>query len=63
MPILLNRIERGNPVTKTKKWYATIKTVTQVKENAVAKQIADETTINRKEAEMAMAQLEKKVTE
>ena len=59
MPILLNRIERGNPVTKTKKWYATIKTVAQVKENAVAKQIADETTINRKEAEMAMAQLEK----
>ena len=59
MPIILNRIERMNPLTKAKKWYAALKTVTQVKESAVARQIADETTLNRKEAEMAMAQLEK----
>ena len=59
MAIVLNRVERINPQTKTKKWYATIKTVAQVKEKAVAKQIADETTMNRKEAEMALAQLEK----
>jgi len=59
MPILLNRIERSNPQTKNKKWYATIKTLAQIKEKAVAKQIADETTINPKEAEMALAQLEK----
>ena len=60
MPIILNRIERMNPLTKAKKWYAALKTVTQVKESAVAKQIADETTLNRKEAEMAMAQLGKR---
>ena len=59
MPIVLNRIERNNPISRVKKWYATIKTVTQVKESAVARQIADETTLNRKEAEMALAQLEK----
>jgi len=59
MAIVLNRIERMNPLTKAKKWYAALKTISQVKENAVAKQIAEETTLNRKEAEMAMAQLEK----
>ena len=59
MPVLLNRIERINPLTKVKKWYVAIKTIMQVKENAVAWQIADETTLNRKEAEMALAQLEK----
>jgi len=59
MPIILNRIERNNPLTKVKRWYATIKTVKQIKEKDVAKQIADETTLNRKEAEMALAQLEK----
>ena len=47
------------PLTKAKKWYAALRTVTQIKENAVARQIADEMTLNRKEAEMAMAQLEK----
>ena len=59
MPILLNQIERMNPLTKTKKWYSTIKTTNQVRESAVARQIADETTLNRKEAEMALSQLEK----
>ena len=59
MPVVLNRIERANPLTKVKKWYAVLKTVAQVKESAVAKQISEETTLNRKEAEMALAQLEK----
>ena len=59
MAIVLNRIERTNPATRVKKWYAVVRTLVQVKESAVAKQIADETTLNRKEAEMAMAQLEK----
>ena len=61
MPIILNKVERGNPMNKqaAKKWYVTLKTVTQKKETEVAKQIADETTLNRKEAEMALAQLEK----
>ena len=59
MPIILNRVERMNPLNKTKKWYATLKTVAQVSESAAAKQIADETTLNRKEAEMALTQFEK----
>jgi len=59
MPILLNKVERSNPISRVKKWYATIKTTNQVKESTVARQIADETTLNRKEAEMALAQLEK----
>ncbi len=61
MPVFLNKVERGNPLKKTdpKKWYVTLKTVTQLKESDVARQIADETTLNRKEAEMALAQLEK----
>ncbi|MDR1678806.1 MAG: HU family DNA-binding protein [Prevotellaceae bacterium] len=61
MAILLNKVERGNPMNKTapKKWYVVPRTVTQVKENEVAKQIADETTLNRKEAEMALSQFQK----
>ena len=61
MPIFLNRVERANPQNRSlpKKWYATIKTVTQTSESAIARQIADETTLNRKEAEMALTQLEK----
>ena len=59
MPILLNRVERFNPLSKTKKWYLTLKTISQVSEREAAKQIADETTLNRKEAEMAIAQFEK----
>jgi predicted histone-like DNA-binding protein len=56
MPIILNKIERGKPADKTvpKKWYATPRTVKQVKENDVAKQIASRTTLDRKEAEMAV---------
>ena len=54
MPVILNKVERANPLNRSlpKKWYATIKTITQVSESAVARQIADETTLNRKEAEM-----------
>ena len=59
MPVLLNRVERMNPLDKTKKWYLTLKTISQISEKEAAKQIADETTLNRKEAEMALAQFEK----
>ena len=61
MPVFLNRVERANPLNRSlpKKWYATIKTVMQIGESTVARQIADETTLNRKEAEMALTQLEK----
>ena len=61
MPILFNKVERSNPLNKTasKKWYPSLKTLSQVKEKDVAKAISDETTLNRKEAEMALGQLEK----
>jgi predicted histone-like DNA-binding protein len=61
MAILFNKVERGNPQdpTQPKKWYPTLKTVTRLKEKDVAAEISDETTLNRKEAEMALAQLEK----
>lgn len=61
MPILFSKVARGNPQNPAapKKWYPVLKKITQVKEKDVAKQIADETTLNRKEAEMALSQLEK----
>ena len=61
MPILFNKVERSNPQDKRapRKWFPILKTITQVKEKQVAKQIADETTLNPKEAEMALSQLEK----
>ena len=61
MSILFNRVERGNPQDKDapKKWYPILKTLERVKEKDVAKEISDETTLNRKEAEMALIQLEK----
>ena len=61
MPIVLNKVARENPMDRTapKKWYVTLKTVTQLREKEVARQIAEETTLNRKEAEMGLSQLEK----
>jgi predicted histone-like DNA-binding protein len=60
MPIFLNKVERANPLKKTeKKWYCTIKTVKQISERDVARQIADETTLNAKEAEMSISLLQK----
>ena len=60
MAIFFNKVERAvlnNPGTK--KWYAVLKRISLLKEKQVASSIADETTLNRKEAEMALAQLEK----
>jgi len=60
MAILFNKVERVLPNNKTvKKWYASLKRITMVKEKQVAKLIADETTLNAKEAEMALSLLEK----
>ena len=59
MAILFNKVERVNPQDRKapKKWYPSLKTVTQVQQKEVAKGIADETTLNPKEAEMALEQL------
>ncbi len=61
MPVVLNKVERGKPMDEAapKKWYITSKTLSQLKENEVAKQIANETTLNPKEAEMAISQLQR----
>ncbi len=61
MPVFYNKIEKGNPQkpTEAKKWYVSLKKTSQVSEKEVAKLIADETTMNRKEVEMALDQFEK----
>jgi predicted histone-like DNA-binding protein len=53
-------MERANSLNRAvKKWYPILKTLMLLKQKDVAKQISDETTLNRKEAEMALDQLEK----
>jgi predicted histone-like DNA-binding protein len=61
MSILFNKIERGNPQNPTapKKWFTSLKTLNRVSEKEVAKLVSDETTINRKEVEMALDQFQK----
>jgi predicted histone-like DNA-binding protein len=60
MAIFYNKVERPRPGDlKTKKWYAGLKMVGQAGEKEVARQIADETTLNPKEAEMALDQFRK----
>ncbi|MDR1985311.1 MAG: HU family DNA-binding protein [Prevotellaceae bacterium] len=64
MPLFYNKIERGNPADTSapKLWYPVLKSTGLVKEKEVARQLADETTLNAKEAEMAVSQLLKVVT-
>lgn len=64
MPIFYNKVERGNPGNPDapKKWYPVLKSTGMVKEREVAKLLADETTLNPKEAEMAISQALKVVT-
>ena len=64
MPIFYNKTERGNPGNPAapKRWYPVIKSTGLVKEREVATLLADETTLNPKEAEMAVYQLLKVVT-
>jgi predicted histone-like DNA-binding protein len=61
MSVFYNKVERGNPMNLSagKKWYAVLRTISQIEEKEVAKLISDETTLNRKEAEMALDQFEK----
>ena len=64
MPVLYNKVERGSFLNKDapKKWYPVLKSMGMIKEKDVAKRLADETTLNPKEAEMAVAQLMKVVS-
>lgn len=61
MPLFYNKVQRANPMDKDapKKWYPVLKSVGMMEVQEVARQISDETTLNPKEAEMALAQLEK----
>lgn len=61
MALIYNKVQRRNPQDKNApaKWYPVLKTTYMVREKEVAKQIADETTLNPKEAEMALSQLQK----
>jgi len=64
MPIFYNKTERGNPGNPAapKRWYPVLKSTGLVKERQVARLIADETTLNPKEAEMALSQAFKVIT-
>lgn len=61
MAIFYNKIQRANPSNPTgpKKWYLALKSLGQKRTKEVAKLMADETTMNPKEAEVAMYELVK----
>jgi predicted histone-like DNA-binding protein len=59
MALFFKKIQRGNPSNPAapKLWYPILKSLGLVKEKEVAKLLADETTLNPKEAEMTLFQL------
>ncbi len=61
MAIFYNKVQRKNPSEPTEpaKWYPALRRINQLKEKQVAMEIADETTLNPKEAEMALSQFKK----
>jgi predicted histone-like DNA-binding protein len=63
MALFYRKVQRGNPSNPAapKLWYLILKSVGLVKEKEVAKLLADETTLNPKEAEMTLYQLFKVV--
>lgn len=63
MSIFLKPVQRHNPqkLDDPMKWYPVQATVKMVDENEVAELIADETTLNPMEAQMAMRQFKKVV--
>ena len=56
MSILYNKVERINPQDRTapKKWFAVLRSLRLIREKEVAKLVADETTMDPKEVEMAL---------
>jgi predicted histone-like DNA-binding protein len=65
MPIFYNKVQKVNPrnVKGLRLWYPVIKSTKLVRERELAAKLADETTLNPKEAEMAICQLFKAVTD
>jgi predicted histone-like DNA-binding protein len=58
MPLFYNKVSRWKPGVpgSEKKWYLILKSVGLVRTKNVAKLLADETTLNPKEAEIALVQ-------
>jgi predicted histone-like DNA-binding protein len=65
MPIFYNKVQKVNPrnVEGLRLWYPVVKSTKLVRERELAAKLADETTLNPKEAEMAIYQLFKAVTD
>ncbi len=63
MPLFFNKVQRGNPgdPKSPKKWYLILKSIGLAKSKEVARLMADETTLNPKEAEISLAQAGKVV--
>jgi predicted histone-like DNA-binding protein len=60
MSIFFNRVKRANPQNRAiEKWYPTVNSLGLVRTKELAKQMADETTMNPKEAEIALYELVK----
>ncbi|MBR1732273.1 MAG: DNA-binding protein [Alloprevotella sp.] len=59
MSVIYDVIPRKSPKDKSVRYYASVNTIEKVGQHEVAELIADETTLNAKEAEMALAQLGK----
>lgn len=61
MAVFYNKMQRKNPSKPAEpaKWYPVLRRVEMMKEKDVARHISDETTLNPKEAEMAISQLKK----
>ena len=60
MAIFYRKIQRANPLNRAlSKWYPVLKSLGMVKSKEVAKQMADETTMNPKEAEIAVYEMVK----
>jgi predicted histone-like DNA-binding protein len=60
MAIFYNRVQRANPQNRAEtKWYPALNALGTVKSGELARQMADETTMNPKEAEIALYELAK----
>ena len=60
MSIFYKKVQRANPQNRAiTKWYLSLKSLGMVKSKQVAKEMADETTMNPKEAEIAIYELVK----
>jgi predicted histone-like DNA-binding protein len=60
MPLFYKRIKRANPLNRLiEKWFPVLKSIGVLKTKELAKLMSDETTMNPKEAEMAIYELVK----